>query len=66
MELFSLGLLKVVSAVVDRHTIVVDEVSGTVWPGRSSEGSSDGKLEVVGPGEGYLLVVLEGTEVVRR
>ena len=60
MELFSFGLLKVVAAVVDRHKLVVDEVSGTFFPGCSSEGSSDGKLEVVGPGEGDLLFTVEG------
>ena len=65
MELFSLGPLKVAAAVVDRHKIVVDEVSGTVCPVVSSEGSSDCNLEGVGPGEGDLLVILEGTEVVR-
>ena len=66
MQLFSLGLLKATAAVVDIHKLVVDEVAGTVWSGCFSVGSSDGNLEGVGPGEGYLLVILEGTEVVRR
>ena len=61
MEVVSLGLLKVASAVLDKHKLVVGKVAGTVWPGRSSEGSSDVNLEGVGLGEGDILVILEGT-----
>ena len=44
--------------VVDRHNFVVDKVAGTVWPGRSSEVSSDRNLEYIGTGEGDALVIL--------
>ena len=65
MDLFSLGLLKVSAAGVDRKKRVVDEVSRTVWPDCSSEGSADGNLESVGPGDDDILVILEGTEALR-
>ena len=45
---------------VDRRTIGGDEISGMVYSDVPFDGTNDGNLEVVVPGEGDPMVILEG------
>ena len=55
-EELALGCLKGVAVVVDRSIIWGDEGVGSVLLGGYFEGTSDGNLEGVGPGNGDPLV----------
>ena len=58
---YYVGLLKCVAVFSDRSKIGGEKVSGTVWPGGSIDGASDGNIEGVVPWEGYPLGISLGT-----